>query len=299
VNSLPNTLIDFRRQLEDAITQDLGRRPRARSLLVRSAVVLAAAGSVVAWASIAGVFDGPAPTVVERASAALTVKEGTILHVTIVGRQNNGDGTQATWRDESWQSTSAPYERRQVEQVSDDPIAETSSVGDAEALYDAKTHTVYLRNEPAALPASGKVLRWKNGEEKPQRVIVSGGRPAPPKTQNDPMEEPFRREVLELLRSGDAREMGRVTLAGRQAIRIVGNGGNATYFVDPKSYNPIEFRTVGNGGSTSLRFVVYETLPLSTANRALLDVRAQHPGASVNDDPAAFQAAQSRLFPHG
>jgi hypothetical protein len=31
----------------------------------------------------------------------------------------------------------------------------------------------------------------------------------------------------------------------------------------------------------------------------LLDLEAQHPGARVERDPAAYQAAEARLFPHG
>jgi hypothetical protein len=299
VNSLPSTLIDFRLELEAAVARDLARRPRVWVVAVRSALVLAGVACVGAAAASVGIFGSHGPSIVERASAALAVHEGTILHVTLVGRQNNGDGTESTWRDESWQSTSPPYGRRQLEHVGADPVTESGAAGSSEALYDAATDTVYLRTDPAALPAAGKVLRWKTSDGKVHRVVVSGGRPAPPKAQDDPMEEPFRREVLELLRSGNARQTGRVTLAGKQAIRIEGNDGNATYFVDAKTYDPIEFRTVGDGGSTSLRFVVYETLPLDASTRALLSVEAQHPDAKRNEDPKAFQAAEARLFPHG
>jgi len=299
VNALPDTLIEFGRQLEVAAARDVARRSRNRMRSLRGALLLAAAAIVVVAAAGNGLFGSHGPSIVDRASAALAVSEGKILHVAIVGRQNNGDGTESTWRDETWQSTSKPYERRQVERVASDPRTEVSSVGDSEALYDAATNTVYLRANPAAVPVTGKVLRWKNSSGKVHRVIVSGGRPAPPKTEDDPIEEPFRREVLELLRSGDARELGRVTLGNREAIRIVGNDGNATYFVDAKTYDPIEFRTQGDGGGTSLRFVVYETLPLTSATRALLSVATQHPTAKVNNDPADFQSAESRLFPHG
>ena len=295
---LPNSLIGFRRQLEDAVARDLQRRARVRALILPGAVALAAA-AVVATASIAGVLGTHTPSIVERASAALAVNDGTILHVTVLGRQNNGDGTESTWRSESWQSTSEPYQRRQVEHVGTDPATETSSAGNSQALYDPDTNTVYVHDDPAALPLGGKLLRWKTADGKVHRVVVTGGRPAPPQSRDDPIEEPFRREVLELLSSGDAHETGRVTLAGRDAIRIVGNGGNATYFVDATTYNPIEFRTTGSGGGTSLRFVVYETLPLTAATRALLTVQAQHPDAIVNHDPAGFQAAQKRLFPRG
>jgi hypothetical protein len=299
VNSLPATLNDYRARLEAAAARDLSRRRRTRTVVFSIIVTLGAVALVSAVFSSAGFFRGHGPSIVERASAALSVSDGTILHVAVVGEQRNGDGTESKWRDESWQSTSKPYERRQVEQVGVGPTTETGSVGDAEALYEAATNTIYVRTEPAALPVTGKVLRWKNAQGKTHRVIVMGGRPAPPKTETDPIEEPFRREVLELLRSGDAHEAGRLRFAGRDAIRIVGNDGARTYFVDAKTYDPIEFRTRGTGGSTSLRFVVYEALPLTASTRPLLSVEAQHSGAMVRHDAAAFQAAENRLFPHG
>jgi hypothetical protein len=299
VNSLPPSLVDFRRQFERAVERDLARRSRVRPLGLRGAVVVTAAAAAGVGLSSLGVFGTHAPSIVERASAALAVQEGTILHVVMVGHQDNGDGTTSTWRDESWQSTSAPYERRQIEHVGADPVTETSSAGEAEAIYDSTTNTVYTREAPASLPATGKLLRWKTIDGKVHRVIVNGGRPAPPKTQTDPIAEPFRREVLELLRSGGAREDGHVTRAGRDAVRIVGNSGNATYFVDAKTYDPIEFRTVGERGSTSLRFDVYETLQLNASTRTLLSVVAQHPDARVSTNLSEFTAAQQRLFPHG
>jgi hypothetical protein len=296
VNTLPDVLVDFRSELERAIAQDTARR---RPIVLRSAAVFVVAGALGAAALASGVFTANGPSIVERASAALAVQGQTILHVTVVGHQENGGGTTSTWRDESWQSTMPPYERLQVEQIGTGPVTETSSAGDAESLYDAKTNTVYVREEPAAPVVGGKVLRWKNADGKVHRIIVSGGRPAPPKTQDDPIAEPFRREVLELLRSGDAKEAGRVTLDGREAIRIVGNGGRATYFVDADTYDPIEFRTEGDGGGTSLRFVTYETLPLNEANAGVLSVQRRHRDAKVVNDPAAFREAQGRLFPKG
>jgi hypothetical protein len=299
VSSLPASLIDFRRQLEAATARDLASRSRVRPLVRRGAVVVSAAAVAGAVATSTRVFGTHAPSFVERASAALAVHDGTILHVVVVGRQDNGDGTTSTWRDETWQSASEPYERRQVEQVGGEPATETSSAGDTEAIYDAKTNTIYSREEPASLPVTGKLLRWKTIDGKVHRVIVKGGRPAPPKTQEDPIEEPFRREVLELLRSGDAREEGHAALAGHDAVRIVGNSGSATYFVDAKTFDPIEFRTVGDGGRTSLRFEVYETLPLDASTRKLVSVAEQHPDARVSTKPSEFEAAQARLFPHG
>ncbi|HET8759385.1 MAG TPA: hypothetical protein VFM58_25425 [Solirubrobacteraceae bacterium] len=71
------------------------------------------------------------------------------------------------------------------------------------------------------------------------------------------------------------------------------------YIVDARSYDPIELRTQGTGGGTVLRFVTYERLPVTAANRALLSIAAQHGGAPVIRDAAAYQDAIARLFPNG
>ena len=69
--------------------------------------------------------------------------------------------------------------------------------------------------------------------------------------------------------------------------------------VDGKSYTPIELRTRGTGGGTVLRFVAYESLPATAENEKLLSIAAQHPGAPVVRDAAAYDAALQRLFPNG
>ena len=50
---------------------------------------------------------------------------------------------------------------------------------------------------------------------------------------------------------------------------------------------------------TRLRFEAYEVLPATDANEALLSLAAQHPSATVDRDPAHYQAAEMRMFPHG
>jgi hypothetical protein len=87
-------------------------------------------------------------------------------------------------------------------------------------------------------------------------------------------------------------------------MRAETNGGTLAsgatrQYCAPWAYDPIEFRTVGDGGGTTLHFAVYETLPLDASTRKLLSVAAQHPDAPVSTSPAEFAAAQARLFPHG
>jgi hypothetical protein len=42
----------------------------------------------------------PVPSIVDKATAALSYAENAVLHVHMVSTQNNGDGTVVTWDDE-------------------------------------------------------------------------------------------------------------------------------------------------------------------------------------------------------
>ena len=114
----------------------------------------------------------------------------------------------------------------------------------------------------------------------------------------DPGSGSFRDQILALLNSGGAHVAGHATIDGQDAIEIDSADGHTTYFVDPASYAPIELRTRGTDGGTALRFRTYETLALD-GNSGLLSLEAQHPTAKVDRDAADYQAAETRLFPHG
>jgi len=85
---------------------------------------------------------------------------------------------------------------------------------------------------------------------------------------------------------------------GRDTIEIASTDGHTVYYVDADTYAPVELDTTGNGGGVKLRFNVWEELP-ANGNSALLSIFAQHPTATVNRDPSAYNAAEKRLFPHG
>jgi len=301
MTSLPSSLAGFRVELEHAIAREItDARHRQRKLLRRGAgagLIAAAAVTVVA------VLGSHAPPLVERAAAALAFDGDSVMHVVIIGHQDNGDGTTATWRSESWQATAPPYRRRQIERIGNDPAVETASTnrGATSFAYDPATNTVYQHDESAqAAPADGKLRRWRDTNGGVHRVVVPAKRSkATPESPPSAVEEPFRQEVLALLRSGTAKEAGSATIGGHAAIRIVGADGHATYLVDAQTYDPLEFRTVGDGGGTTLRFVTYEQLPLTGATSKLLSIQAQHTGARTTADPDQWRAAQSRLFPHG
>jgi hypothetical protein len=111
--------------------------------------------------------------------------------------------------------------------------------------------------------------------------------------------EEFRSEVLALLDSGRVRDTGHVTVDGHDAIRLESLDGTKVYVVDAATYDPIEWTTSGDGGSVTLRFAAYDQLPVDAESLKLLDLQAQHPSAQVVHGADAYNAAESRLHPHG
>jgi hypothetical protein len=326
MTALPPALDRFGTELEIAIGRDLGARRRRRRLL--RATALSAAAAAVAL-GIFAVLPGGGSSVVGPAAAALEVSDNTILHVEMRGEQHNPDGSVVTWQSESWQLSEAPFTRRQIEVGSDGIRAESLVRGDTQELFDAETNTIYIASQQELAAASplpkikvvsdarlrkltnssrassafkfGKggsysVIATKEGakrlREQRAQAQDSGG-------DVGTVEEPFRAEILALLNSGRAHETGRVEIDGRDAIRIESPDGRQVYLVDAATYAPIEWISEGDGGSVTLRFPVYEELPVDADSMELLDLETQHPGAHVERGGAAYQEAEARLFPHG
>jgi hypothetical protein len=325
MTALPPALDRFGDELEDAVRRDLGAR-RRRRLLLRAAV-LSAVAAAAAFGLVTALPTG-GPSVVERAAAALEPPNAGILHYRLSGEQRNPDGSIVIWRSETWQLRVAPFTRRQIEVGSDGVRAESLTRGDTNELYDAATSTIYVASaqalRAARLPKIEIVPKSKiakmTRDPRVDTVLVlgkgSGKRPTVVTTEqgakrfrerlaregHEPagvLPEEFRAEILALLRSGRARETGRVEVAGRDAIRIESSDGKQVYLADASTYDPIAWTTSGNGGSVTLRFPIYEELPMDTESMKFLDLEAQHPAARIVRDPAAYQAAEARLFPHG
>ena len=330
MTSLPRALDRFGAELEIAIRRDLGARRRRRRLL--RAAALSAAVAAVALGILA-VLPGGGSSVVGPAAAALEVSDNTILHMEMRGEQHNPDGSVVSWQSESWQLNEAPFTRRQIEVGSDGIRAESLVRGDTQELFDAETNTIYIASQKelaASNPVSIKIVSKARLRELTQgsprdldaalryRVTKSGPGYAVIATKegakrlreqraqaqdsgggDETVEDPFRSEILALLNSGRAQVTGHVEVDGRDAIRIESPDGRQVYLVDPVTYAPIEWISTGNGGSVTLRFPVYEELPVNADSTEVFDLEAQHPGARTVRDPAAYQDAEARLFPHG
>jgi len=327
MTALPPSLDRFGDQLEHAVGRDL-RGARTRRRLLRGALVLAVAGA--AALGLVSALTGGGPSVVQRAAAALQSPGDAILHYRFDATQQNGDGTSATWSQETWQLRVAPYTRRQIAVDGTDGIrAESMSSGDDNELHDARTNTIYIatsqelfaaRMPQITIVSKSKLLQLthspgataaylvKKGDTQPRVIATREGaerlrhqlaRERRQESSGGMLPAEFRSEILALLNSGRVVVTGHVTVDGRDAIRLESLDGRQVYIVDATTYDPIEWTTTGNGGGVTLRFGVYEELPVDTESMQLLSLQDQHPNAQVEHGATAYIAAESRLYPHG
>jgi hypothetical protein len=262
---LPPTLHRYGRELRRAVAADLARRRRRRvgGALAAVAVVLGLVNLLPSGGDRPG---GVAPaSAVERAAAALQADDGTIQHIHMKGRQFEDGRPDVRWEHESW-TLVGTGENRTVQTQPFGPVAETAYTGGVESLWDE---------------ARGRVVEKRASRPEEATPAANGE---------------FRVQVLAMLRSKRA-TVTTATRDGASVLRIT--KGRTAYVVDGRTYTPIELRTRGTGGGTVLRFVTYESVPVDERTKDLLSIAAQHPGAPVVRDAAAYDAALQELFPRG
>lgn len=215
--TVPASLVQFRHDLEAAIERERRGSRRTRRLALRVAVASGAAAAV-AVGALTLLPGDPAGRLVERASAAeraaaaLAPAPGSVVHVELVVTQTAADGSRTTWREESWQQTSPPYDVRRV-----------------------------------VTPANG---------------APAGSTPQPATA------EPFRDQVLDLLRSGKLSPAGRSVVDGRRTVSFAWSDGHSRYeyAVDPATYDPVRWRISRLDGTTAAT-VTFETYEVVAADR--------------------------------
>jgi hypothetical protein len=287
VTTLPSSLVGFEHQLETAIRRD--RRRQHRRVVVRSAISVAAVAAVAL--GVLGAVPRTGPSVVERAAAALRSTEGTILHTVLVGTLTGADGP-IDLRIETWQASSPPHDQLQVITAAGRRF-EVALVDGVARLYDPLTNTIYtgpLQEKQAHRVDKARTTKWKTGGAK-------AGATGKDKGSVVAADDSYRAKILGLLESGRVHEDGRVTVDGRAAIRLVSDDGTVTLLVDAESYEPIKWSVSEEGRTAVTSFPTYERLPATEANAALLSLAARHAEATVDDDPAHYQAALDRLNP--
>ncbi len=276
---LPDSLTRYGELLERAVDRDRlasGRRRRhVRAAAISAATVAVVLGAISLPGGGSNVVPPRMPTAsaAERAATVLLAPAGSIVHEEASHRHVAADGSVQTWRVETWRDTSKPYARREISTRGDVRI-ETATVGDEPAqLYDPATNTIYT-NPRAGGPALGTPM---------------------PATDGDPL----RAQMANLLRSRDAHAVRRSGSLIRFAYTNPLPDGGAvewTYVVDAKSYRPLRLTAADPDGSrTTTRFRAYDALAATAETKALLDLRAQHPDATVDRTEAGYAAAQARI----
>jgi hypothetical protein len=268
----------FRDQLRDAIQRDLDRRARRRRGTLRAARLGAAVLAVTAGLTAAVMVTGgagprPANAAILRAAAgALTPPPGTILHERAVVSSD----VHAPLPIEFWAQADSPYAYRTIKFG-----RESSWDGVRYATYDPASNTISCDNSGCPWPIFTERL-------------PAGAGPAPQ------LPVDFVATLRSLIQTGQARVEGTTVIDGVPAYELTVSGmapgwtngvANGTYDVAQSDYHPLLIQTTvdcatGACGET-VRFQTYEFLPATSANLALLDLSAQHPGARVQSAAAA------------
>lgn len=257
---LPLSLVGFRGELEAAIRREQARRRRGRRV-----ALAAGAAAAVAMGSLAALPGDPGGPVVEPASAAqraaatLAAAPGSVVHVAMVVTQQSPDGSVSTWREESWQETAPPYDARQII-IQDGTPVETATVDGSRELYDPRTDTIYVSPDGSS-----------------DGTLPQG---TPPHAATG---EPYRAQILDLLRTGRLRLTGRPTVDGRRALSFTSDDGHTRYdyTVAAGTYEPIRWRFSPDDVETPAATVDFETYEELPAGDVPLELEHYHPGASV------------------
>ncbi len=241
---------DLRLALRDELAATLpSRAARRRSIRsirypLGAAAVLAAAAAV-AVVTLVGTGGSDGPAVANAAIVHHALDAVTPPANSILHTEVVGVQNGTTVVGETWQETSPPYASRGLKGASGHQ-GEFSDNGTISFEYDPVTNTI------SAQPDSSRP------------------------TFADPASQ-----VRQELASGRAVETGTVTIGGTLLYKIDLPEGLVGYF-DMRDYRPRYLDDPQNDGSViRLRVAAYEYLAMTPANRALLNVTAQHPSARI------------------
>jgi hypothetical protein len=287
MSSLPESLVRFRTELEDAIrreqdTEALERQVRAdrAARSIRRRAVLAVA--VVAGAAVAALFvSSPwttSPGFLERAQAALTPPPGSVLHMKFDHIfTSEAPACTSTARLEFWIDTTPPHRYRAI-LPAPDPVSAA----------------------PGALPCRKTTPAEFGGNSgEPSLRFVPPNTLVPGQALHVPVErDPFA-SVRKMIGEGRAHREGTTQLDGRTVERVRFDPPTSCpppaaghcptepeygYF-DPETLYPVAWDYARDPmfpqWRNRWRFLAYEYLPRTDENLALTDIRAQHPDATV------------------
>jgi hypothetical protein len=286
MSSLPESLVRFRAELDDAIRRELEAQETARSngrgagalraVRRRPGRVMLAVAAVAGAGAAALFVSSPwkgSPGFLEQVQAAIAPRVGTVLHMKLVMSQNRPGCKVTHPAIEAWVDLSPPYNLRAFEVKQTDPCKAGTSI---EIGASASRKRTLVFRPPNSLEST---VEW----------------PYDPGLKPDPYGG-----LRQAIDDGTAHLQGRTVLEDGQVVErvridcgddAISPGCEPRYwYVDPETFLPV--RTLSGPGlrpgpGATCRaecyvqdFLAYEYLPGTPANRALADIRAQHPDAT-------------------
>ena len=241
------------------------------------AVVVAAAVFVVANVASTGNGSAVSPAqaqILRHVRDALAWPPHAVYEEDSVTTNTRRDGATHTVEYHEWLSTSRPYNSREIVVVNGKVLWEQAFVNGQRDLYDPTTNTIYL--EPG-VASQGVVGCTRCSSDTPQ--------------SNSSLSM-----VSDLLR-GKVQDPAaphvtinrNAVLNGKPAIEVTFDRGRFSYWISPRTYQPLQVEDRFFPGIT--RFPIARILTGSAASPKLLSLQAQHPHATVDHRPADYNAA--------
>jgi len=177
------------------------------------------------------------------------------------------DGATHTVKYHEWLSTSPPYNNRLIVIVNGKVLWEQAFVNGRRDLYDPKADTIYL----APGIASNDVVGCKR---------CSG---------DTPQSNSALSEVQYLLNQPNVTINRNAVLNGKPAIELTSDRGRFSYWISPRTYQPLQ--VVDRFFPGISRFPIARVLTGSAASPNLVSLKAQHPHATVDHSSTDYNAA--------
>ena len=253
------------------------------------------------------------------AAAGLAVPAGAVLHTAYTDVQPSANGRSTRWHEERWQETSRPYSERYIFSPAGQPSQEYTVTAGRLQLYDPQRNTIYTNESPPPyrVRPAARAGRYLLKPEDARTITVTatqlrGLRDGQDTIviSNPPFVAPYsslvkapldiRTTAISLLHSGHPQVHDHVKFAGRAAVEISGPGRvpaiQNSYYVTPRTYQPLGLVQRFHGTTMTLRFTAYQLLPGTIGNRALVTLAGAHPSAQINTSAADFNTASNRLL---
>jgi len=237
-----------RQALRRQLVGELRPRPRRRPRMrIFAGVSAVSAAAAIALVALVGSTGSGGPAAAVAAIIHHALRAVTPPAGEILHTKVVGTKNGVTFAAEVWRQTAPPYAGRAIKDQ-----VEFSDNGTTSFEHDPATNTIYERPD-------------------------SSPRPAP----NDPVAQ-----IRQELASGQAQVNGTVVIEGTSLYKIDLPRGFVGYF-DTSKYAPRYVDAPQRDGTVvRFRVEVYEYLPMTPANRDLLSVTAQHPGARMDTNPS-------------